>query len=468
MTDTPVAAPARRLPYIINGSAEKGDARVSVLINNNWRSLLVNTDQGERLIEMLKQPTQDLDAITELVDVQLWVAKRSQGRVTVDECDRLRLDGKLIDYGLTGRIGAIIEQGMSFEALANFIERLSRNPDETVAEDLYRFMEKGNLPLDPEGYVLAFKKCDDEYNSYFSGAAKVNYAPGSTPSMPREDCDPNRHQTCSRGLHACSYEYLNFWYKRSGRVVIVRIDPEHVTAIPADHNDQKLRCCQMEVLAEIAEEEAEKHFAKVVDARYPPRKSVVEAAIDAMVEARGDDVDDGEAPQAPADAVNDAREDDDSAPVVVEWSREGYKRGYDSGASDFKNGYEFEPSMSGTFPDDLTQEDRPVFCKGFVEGYEVGYRFAQDEAAWSLDRAETEGKTAGVKQAKRDHPHYDNNVYDDCEPREDLIGWIGETFPDVVDVEEHELVVTFDKAARNAYHETFNALDEGGPVEADA
>ena len=46
----------------------------------------------------------------------------------------------------------------------------------------------------------------------------------------------------------------------------VIIDPEHVTAIPNDHDDAKLRCCQMSVVAEIPDDEA-KSLMDSADAR---------------------------------------------------------------------------------------------------------------------------------------------------------------------------------------------------------
>jgi hypothetical protein len=327
--------------------------------------------------------------------------------VTVDEVDRLRLDGKLIDYGLTGRITKIIEQGNSFAALSNFIERVSRNPDESVAEDLYRFLEKGNLPIDPDGYVLAFKKVDDAYNSFYSGASKVNYTPGTSPEMPREECDPNRSRTCSRGLHACSFEYLSFWYKNKGRLVIVRIDPEHVTAIPMDHNDQKLRCCKLEVLGEIPEEDAANHFKSAVDARYAPEPDVVEEEVLELTPAmqyptydlsEGGTLAGGPAvnadgsvngwvgnewlPVAPEHANGERlklhvpEEDDPAAEEVpiAEWVKRGYTAGAEAGKLDKENGYTYQPDVD--MPAEVSDETdiASAYTKSFIDGYDRAYR----------------------------------------------------------------------------------------------
>jgi hypothetical protein len=420
MTDTVEAPAPQKIAYMITAD------RVSFVLNQRARSLLLKSEQGRKVVELLKTDPQDIEAIGELTDIPTWIAKQSHGRVTVDETERLRLDGKLIDYGLTGRITKIVEQGVSFTSLANFIERLSRNPDPSVAEDLYRFMEKGNLPLDPEGYVLGFKKVDDTYHSFYTGTdGKVCYAPGTSPSMPREACDPNRQRTCSRGLHVCSFEYLNFWYARKGRLLIVRVDPEHVTAIPMDHNDQKLRCCQLDVVGEIPEEDAKDHFQKIEDARYAPAPEGVEDdALELTDDMRYPTYDQSEGgtlpggpatnddgstngwvgnewlPITPPEAIIEAVEgalaaepatrlklhavpDDDvseefAAPVSVsEWAKRGYEAGETDGRKDASLEYPYEPSVEvpGEIEDD--EQSRSAYSKAYVEGYDAGFRIGE-------------------------------------------------------------------------------------------
>lgn len=426
MTDvvTEAAPPAKRLAYMIGNPAKK-DSRVSFVFNSHWKSYLLHSDQGQRLADLLRADPQDLDAIGELADIQTWIAKQTHGRVTVDDCERLRLDGKPIDYGLTGRITKIIEQGISFSALANFVERASKNPDLSVPEDLYRFMEKGNMPFDPEGYILAFKKVDLEGWSFYKGeTGKVQYLPGMTPEMAREDCDPNRQRTCSRGLHACSFDYLDFWYKRQGRVMIVRIDPQHVTAIPMDHNDQKLRCCQMEVVGEISEAEAKEHFSKVVDTRYPVKP--VEVVYPAYADSNGGELpggpetnEDGSRngwvgnewlPVTPPDAEDEALEltdvvgegdpairlrlmpvDEDATKDIppstpAGWSAKGYSDGEEAGAADRRNDYSYQPDLGIPVGIEDDETARSAYSKGYVEGYDAGFR-AEPEPAAEEDEA---------------------------------------------------------------------------------
>ncbi len=484
MSDTTVApAPAHTLSFMI-GDPKKADGRVSLVLNGKWRSFLLSSDQGTRLVELLRAQPQDIEAIGELADIQTWITKRSKGRVTVDDCERLRLDGKLIDYGLTGRIGAIIEQGVPFDSLANFIERLDRNPDATVKDDLYRFMEKGNLPLDPDGFVLGFKRVRSDYLSIHSGVEQVKvweadaeeptvmqgrlrYPVGGRLEMNREDCDPNRDRTCSRGLHVCSYEYLKFF--GGDKLLIVRVDPEFVTAIPADHNDQKLRCCKLEVMAEIPEDEAKSHFTSIVDTRYPA-KVVEPEAPPPLTDAELEEIAAADGP--PADAYVTAEEaedygrtrlklipleDEDSASVEVQWAKKGYDGGHEAGELDRTNEYDYNPDIE--FPEDIPTEERPVFAKAFVEGYEVGYKTPAD-GDWSAEKVIAIATKVGADHAQSDYPAYDNTVLGD--EWEALVAWVTTSFPDLVEPESHELVALFDRTARDSYHNAFNAIQDLG------
>jgi hypothetical protein len=512
MTDAPAAKPVPKLAYMITNN------RVSILLNGRWRSFHMKSQQGQDLVELLRAEPQDIERIGELADIITWIAKQTDGRVTVDECDRLYLDNKPIDFGLSGRIASLVEQGLKFDALARFIENVAENPDPSVKEDLFRFMEKGSIPFDPDGYILVFKKVDPNYLSYASGSdtvrvtdaegvttemkGRVRYPVGAVVEMDREQCDPNRARTCSRGLHGCSYEYLNYWYPRQGVVIIGRIHPKDVTAIPADHNDQKLRTCRMEIVGEIDEAEAKDHFAKVVDERYPPKPTYPTwetsddgrlaggPALDeqgremgwcevgagdthTMVWTTKPEEEDGE-PTAPADAVNDGPLKfvplDGGEAVTVR--QIGFDEGYVNGRKDKANDYTPD-NAPGELPGNVTEpRDRDDYCAGYAEGYDKGYAedadpaFEDDEPQveaepeWTTEIARQRGKAAGIVDADQDFSlsTYDNKP--DKNPAwQELVEWIEEN-EDTSTPEEHDFMLEFERAYRDAYHTRHNAKSD--------
>lgn len=476
--------------------------RVSLLLNGQWRGFHRHSQQGAALVELLRQDPQPVDQIAQLADVITWVAKQSNGRVTVDEQDRLYLDKKPIDYGLSGRVALLVEQGMSFNALARFIENVAENPDKSVAEDLYRFLEKGAMPIDEDGYFFVFKKVDEHYRSYARGSDKVRvtlangevveemghilYPVGGVVEMDRADCDPNRQQTCSRGLHGCSPKYLNFWYSRSGRVLIGRVNPAHVTSIPADHDDQKLRCCRMEVLAEIDRAEADAHFPSTVETRYPPTYPTWDQSDEGRL-AGGPPLDDlgrkmgwveGEADgdrlwaALSADVEPDAAEKDGGPLVFVPLTeneeeapfdprRCGYDEGFAYGRQDKANGYDADATILQE-PRNLPTEQLLAYRDGYGEGYVRGYSEPADttladavgEGRWTLARSIQEGRENGESEGISDHSSgiYYNDPWDRADARSNLHNWLEEFTGSSATANDHAFAAAYERAYRTAYH----------------
>lgn len=386
-----------------------GGDRVSFVLHGRFRSFLNDSDVGRRLIAELKKEVQDIELIAEMSDVALFVARRSSGRVIVDEKDQIRLDGKVVDYGLAGRILAVLNQGFDFDSLSRFIEKISENPDKTVAADLFRFLEKGNMPLTPEGNFLAFKKVDANYRSYRAGPkGTVHYPVGEFVSEPRDECDADRNRTCSRGLHVCSHEYLSFWYPNKGHVLICEVDPRNVTAVPADHNDQKLRTCLLFVAGEIPEEDAATHFNKAVDARYP----------------------------------------------AVDYLALGTQAGAEEGNRDALTGIDH---VSGVMFDSIRKACGKVYGDAYEDAYKTCYAEALSRL-WSVERASSVGAEAGAKKATTDFSNYQNNPNEAPEGVA-IVAWVEQMFPDETQPESHEVVRAFDRAYRDAYHNTFNCMD---------
>lgn len=151
------------------------------------------------------------------------------------------------------RLVKMLAGGYDVKPLSNFLKRLLKNPSKTAIEELYPFMEKADVTIDTEGFIIAYKKVKDNYFDIYSGT--VNYNIGNIVEMPRNEVDDNRSNLCSDGLHFCSFSYLNHFGSGYGnRVLIVKVDPADVVSIPADYNDAKARACRMEVIGEIEEQ----------------------------------------------------------------------------------------------------------------------------------------------------------------------------------------------------------------------
>lgn len=156
---------------------------------------------------------------------------------------------KPIHSVLTKRIVEMAAGGFDVNPMLRFMRNLYENPSKTAIDELYLFLEHHDLPITDDGCFLAYKRVRSDFRDIYSGT--LDNRPGSVVSMPRNEVDDKRANTCSTGLHFCSREYLNSFKKNeSDRVIIVKINPRDVVSIPADHNNAKGRCCRYVVVAE--------------------------------------------------------------------------------------------------------------------------------------------------------------------------------------------------------------------------
>lgn len=158
-----------------------------------------------------------------------------------------KLHGVVVD-----KLLSLMKEGIKDPSpLFNFIERLLDNPSKHSVEQLYNFLNYKELPIDPDGYVIAYKGVRDDYKDKFSG--KFDNSVGQVLEMKRRDVDDNPEVGCSYGFHAGSFDYSDCWAGHDGRLMVVRFDPKDAVSVPNDSQFQKLRVCKYEVIGEITE-----------------------------------------------------------------------------------------------------------------------------------------------------------------------------------------------------------------------
>lgn len=225
---------------------------------------LFNTKEAvEQVHQEIAQEISNLGADVRFVDGEVFVGERK------------------VYNSVTKRLISMLKAGFDVNPLSNFLKRLLKNPSKTAMEELYPFMEKADVTIDAEGFIIAYKKVRDDYFDIYSGT--VNYNIGNIVEMPRNEVDDNRTNLCSDGLHFCSFSYLSHFGAGTGnRVLIVKIDPADVVSIPADYNDAKARACRMEVIGQVEESKA----SQDVLAKTPVLKKTASAPAQVTNEVR--------------------------------------------------------------------------------------------------------------------------------------------------------------------------------------
>ena len=165
----------------------------------------------------------------------------------------VRIEGASIFYKdrevtglIASRVFEVIRLGLDVQPMVKFIENLMQNPSKHAVDELFGFLEACTLPITPDGHFLAYKRVREDYLDCHSG--KIDNSVGSIPEMDRNAVDDDRNNTCSYGLHFCSFDYLKSFH--GDRIVIVKVNPKDVVSIPKDYNNSKGRTCRYEVVGE--------------------------------------------------------------------------------------------------------------------------------------------------------------------------------------------------------------------------
>jgi hypothetical protein len=166
-------------------------------------------------------------------------------------------DGKPLHNVMCERILDIMREGLDATGLVKFLENLMQNPSYTAVQELYLFLEANQIPITEDGHFLAWKKIRNNWKDIHSNS--VDYSVGATPSMKWNQVDPDREKTCSYGLHCAGWDYLPHFGSNgdSDRIVIVKVNPADVIAVPNDYGNAKMRVCKMEVLREYTDRKVE-------------------------------------------------------------------------------------------------------------------------------------------------------------------------------------------------------------------
>ena len=182
--------------------------------------------------------------------VESALSQDTSGRVRLG-ANEIIIDGIPVHSHSTDRILGMLKEGLDIAPWITFMERLIENPSHHVFEELMEWMLAGNMPVTPDGHFLAYKKVDDNLQSYHASpdGTHLQHVVGEYVSMPRYQVDDVRTNTCSTGLHFASWDYLPHYHGSQGKVLLLQIDPADVVSIPVDYNHTKGRAAKYKVLS---------------------------------------------------------------------------------------------------------------------------------------------------------------------------------------------------------------------------
>jgi hypothetical protein len=234
------------------------DNTIHIMFNNELHHATVST----KLLDAINDENWDLvySIVTKKLDAQV-VSNSLNALGIVDG----KLAGREVPNIIQDKILQLYNNNIPLVPLMRFIDNLLNNSFKEKIEDVFNFIETHKeFPITSDGAILAWKKVQDDLYSYHSGNnGKLYYGIGETVSLPESEVDTNSSVTCSTGIHACSKSYLSNYYGDEGTVVILKIYPQDIRAVPYDYNHAKLRCVRAQVVDFADSKTIEDAFYKV-------------------------------------------------------------------------------------------------------------------------------------------------------------------------------------------------------------
>lgn len=232
-----------------------GSGKITAIIEGTVYSVNSDHTNYQNILQSVRD--QDWAKFLDLVDLSRKVRDYVHSTNVEIKDGVITFDGEVVHNTLTKRVIDFMQQDLPFKPLLNFLCNLMENPSKRAVDELYDFLDVGELPITEDGYFLAFKNVKADYTDIYSG--KFNNSVGSICEMKRNQVDEDKDRTCSYGLHFCSIAYLpHFRDCNGGKTMIVKINPKDVVAIPSDYNNTKGRTCRYEVIGEYTENWREK------------------------------------------------------------------------------------------------------------------------------------------------------------------------------------------------------------------
>lgn len=214
--------------------------------NGKLHQVNSSNPQFKQIVELVKKG--DLDAAVKLFDLKPQVIAALAGSKAELRGNAVFYNGQQVHSVLCQRIVTMAQSGFTVEPMLRFLENLMQNPSKRAVDELYGFLEASQLPITDDGHFLAYKSVRQDFKDHHTG--KMDNSVGTLVSMDRNKVDEDKDRTCSTGLHFAAHEYAK-GFGSGGRMVVLKINPRDVVAIPSDYNEQKGRACQYLVLEEV-------------------------------------------------------------------------------------------------------------------------------------------------------------------------------------------------------------------------
>lgn len=238
----------------------KTKTTLMVIVQNSPRTILTTHPFYNRILALAQGDTPDDELMLELVRPLTAL----DAVTTENEQYSLTLSNGVLTFKKAGKEvpipnsirNKLLEMRMEradIRPVYRFLCKAEQNPHKDIFEELFDFLEAGDIALTEDGDILAYKRVTSDYKDIYTN--KIDHSPDTPVELPDGVVlDTNRNRTCSSGLHFAAWSYLDHYANsRSSRTVIVRVNPKDIGAIPTDYSNAKGRALRYHVLRDVTE-----------------------------------------------------------------------------------------------------------------------------------------------------------------------------------------------------------------------
>ena len=228
-----------KLSYIITGQG------ITAVVDGETMTITSDNPSYSQVLDAIKIGEEPW-RIAELFRAANAVKRYLKGVVEVDELlGEVTYNGEALNNVVVDRILQFMSDGLPVDPLIKFLENLMLNPSRRSIQELYKFLEHKSLPITEDGCFLAYKGVTSDYLDYHTG--KYSNTIGSVNKMPRGTVDDDFRVACGTGFHVGSLEYATT-FGGDNTVVVCKVNPKDVVAVPEDSSCQKCRTAEYEVV----------------------------------------------------------------------------------------------------------------------------------------------------------------------------------------------------------------------------
>lgn len=238
------------------------DTSVTVLFPSGPKSVHSTHLNFTRIREAIRSG--QTSGLEELFDVKAAIVRWTNGLYRITDEGVYRGTDRIPDC-IERRVLQFLDEGLPFEPLLKFHERLAANPSRRAVQELYKFLENKNIPIGDDGCFYGYKSVRLDWKDIHSGTFSNHI--GAVLSMARNQVDDDCTRTCSYGFHVGALEYVRDFggSREQKRMIIVKVDPADVVSVPIDYNGQKMRVCKYTVVSEYTGPLPETYYAPPAD-----------------------------------------------------------------------------------------------------------------------------------------------------------------------------------------------------------